>query len=1247
MAQAPPPTSLSLFRGHAPAGIGEGEAYRAKVGEQYIEADAPLDQRELLAAARSWFTLVAPSSDHRGTSHELVSWSLFNLAGYRFVVRLCSSREYKRYDPRDAYFAHGRAWTQDALTSVFDPGVFLGRPDHFEAPWPKYDRAIVIPDSWGSVPWLDEHEEPHVALLMAWLYQAMVQGIPLVIAAPLQEFTDQGTLARLVSLARLGLPLRLKQTCSLRLYSDTPRAHLDNDRVNLLALPDRQIDEVRRTHGHAIILNWAGEQLAGPGLGELYWAYADNVVSRIARLQQRAPQALLAFSKRIDMVLGHDLAPSHALIESLLTIYNLAFAVQREPSKDSTESLLRGYLVPHAGRGWGGLLPEHLLEQDDLEHVSDEALFEVLLGSTLPPATPEEALHTGERSETQLLRHLAESELRQRGSIEGGIPEARVEAWWSDNGANQIGHLAFLRSRGLVRPELVARLTQHLPMTVLFSNATAAEVFIDSLSEAPTTSEGATSALDQRLREDEGAREFMRSAPIGGSRPDKGNVLVAKLPTSCLNGRVASSYLLELARDLPDPTLLELAQELAKTWWHRVKMKGSYGPDTVEGWDDLVVVILDRLLRMGPMPSSLVNLFSKVEQRKEAQLPIDLVLHLRELGSRNGQPPTTRLGDERYLNVDSPELQRQIVRWALLHDWESLNAQDLCRPDGTLRLPSTWIAGALDEIVGAPALLTRLNATTLCMLWGLLREREQPVPAHLVRLVSGHFRQEPERITALLIDTGLWFSWARAAELEQVDRRRAALLWLACQAWLQPKPPPATSGAWREAMSELPPPPDGPGISAVDMAALLTRDGLPRWPWLNRLEQDQLSDLASRCIDLTAVWRLANAVKRSERFSGPVSATLPEQILGLSPIPVTSTLAFNAVRTKPQPDFTANQHALDLEWDELVAIIEHAGPRARLATERLAVALFVQLHRRSFQDTDRDTIERLNLWHEPNFLWQLRLSLSQSQNLDRWPQWVLESFDTHADRLTTPQSPPATDCALALLGRGYHRAARSLDPQAKPATHPPAPSKDYIAQCVLDLAHPDSPRDYDAWHWLANQAWTHSAFHGGAEPHPVSRLLQKVNATARGDDVLASKLGLHGRPLFLSALSQHQKAYSLLSTAGAGQSTLPAFDLLQALKGRATTGQVMWELLATQEALQWSNHGFWWKALVESLKQPRNMEGDRVFGVPVDAILLDLAEQIPSRLPRGYALPAWRALMQALRDTQRSHQANRQPSHYQ
>jgi len=415
------PISSSLFRGHAEKGVGEGTGYRIAQGEQYLAVEEELNDASLLSAVRPWMSFDADPADHRTLGERLEGWSCFCHAGRLFVVRLAAAGT---FDRRAAYFAHGRAWRLDELPAGCDPGLHLGQPAAFDAPWPDGAQG----ERWEPpAPQLNTRPvaaEPLVAArLLGHLFQAFAGGYPVLYAVPVAEFVSGGPMASLVAFSRAGLPADLRDRCRLRVYTRLPDLFLRHLEADLLALPLEAAGAALAVARSAVLLNRAGEVMAGPPLDSQAQRYAEAVVERALAL----PAALPLFATRYGRQFGVEGLSDMAGVRGVQIVYNLAFAL---PAKAAVREQMVARYLPEAARTLGPGLRWRRLVGEDWGQLPAVALRGLLLDG-LASSPGEQELW---------------SEVAVEVGRQGQVIDAEVAAWWVASDPGRLDRLLALLS---------------------------------------------------------------------------------------------------------------------------------------------------------------------------------------------------------------------------------------------------------------------------------------------------------------------------------------------------------------------------------------------------------------------------------------------------------------------------------------------------------------------------------------------------------------------------------------------------------------------------------------------------------------------------------------------------------------------------------------------------------------------------------------------------------------------------------
>lgn len=371
MIDATTPASLSVYRGQARTGKGEGPGKTILHGEQYLEVAPELYDNHFLDSIRPWMTLDSDPADHQRLNEQLESWSVFPVsADYLVVVRLVPAGS---YDRRAAYFAHGRAWKTSSLPPTVDPGMFLGRSESFDEPWRDETQSTETDEGSPSLvrPEQIAAETETAALFLGNLFQAMVENYPLIVAAPIADFVSGGPLHALISLTRAGLPSDLRRHCRVRVYSRSPDLFLGLG-ADLVVVPEDAAGSALMARPAATLLDRRGSKMAGKELDSRALDYATAVVERAIGI----PDGLTLFTTRVNDHFDNRL-PSAAETRAVQVIYNLAFAFAG-PAERRGE-LLRRYLPRAADKFGPGLSWNKLIAEGEWSEFPREALLDQLL----------------------------------------------------------------------------------------------------------------------------------------------------------------------------------------------------------------------------------------------------------------------------------------------------------------------------------------------------------------------------------------------------------------------------------------------------------------------------------------------------------------------------------------------------------------------------------------------------------------------------------------------------------------------------------------------------------------------------------------------------------------------------------------------------------------------------------------------------------------------------------------------------
>lgn len=478
------PRPCSIYRGQSKTGIGEGPGAPISHGEQYLDAECGLGEREaLLDAIRPWMTLDSDPADLRNLDQPLEAWSVLPTEELFFVVRLVSAGV---YDRRAAYFAHGRAWPIGSWPPGFDPGVLLGLAAAFEKPWrdrtPGEHSFSTVSEEDYKVRRLEDDDAPVVSRFLAHLFQAMEQGRRVLVAVPVREFAAGGSLPDLLSFARAALPRHLKARCAVRIYTQTPELYLRGS--NLVVIPESGATDAMRVDRNAVLLDHTGACHSRDSLEDGVSRYAEAVVDRT----KNAPAGLLYFSERFSSLYGPQgfgwQEPSDQ--QEIKVVYNLAFGLSA--SEEQRGALLEKFLIKTAQKSqlvWNRLIrdeewlafPDHSLAELLL---MNEADFPAYQGSLLQQADDLVRTWPADRQE----------------NIQEEIGR-RLDSWWDPRNKKKQLRLVELFGQGLVTVSVLDR--PGLPPSLLGQVARENVSVLKALADATSAGQKAPTWVEEFL----------------------------------------------------------------------------------------------------------------------------------------------------------------------------------------------------------------------------------------------------------------------------------------------------------------------------------------------------------------------------------------------------------------------------------------------------------------------------------------------------------------------------------------------------------------------------------------------------------------------------------------------------------------------------------------------------------------------------------------------------------------------------
>ena len=1130
------PNTLSIYRGQAKSGIGEGPSIPVAHGEQYLEgtAEAFCDD-DILRAIRPWLTLDSDSSDHQSLQDRLEGWSCFSAADWLFVVRLASAGI---YDRRAAYFSHARAWPLGECHDGFDPGVYLGcsavfdpNQAHQGGSDPELDK---LPPEAVVRRWLPPLQAKAAAAtaFLGHLLQAMEQGYPLLIAAPITAFTPGDDLLALVSFARAALPADLKSRCTIRVYTRQPERFALHLKADLILLPDDSAAAALAAQDQATLLDPQGRLLkTRHALEAAAQTYAQVAVAGTLN----APQGLLPFSSYLGKHRQRGLRIGEN-VPLLQLSYLLAMGLAGDEA-DRTEVFR--YIMRTQGPG----LPwEKLLDDDDWARFPQATLAEFVL-------SPADALRG--QGELELQAVVASVMDRQGLSL-----DAALQGWWQDRGQGKLGRLAELLSQAaglFANPAALAEKTVAIPLNE-WRQATPALHGLLKL-------ELDTDTLARRSAEPESLAELAK-APVNYA------VLAAATKAGQLGPEWAEQFIRQ-ARPEDAVTLHKMARDWLKS------------PADLARWQGLPLQLIDCLRRLRtPIPADLAARIAALGQALDLAKDLGPYLRLADLLAP-ADPDTGALGDNPLMQglwqnldrLDSREAQRLLVVSALDQNWQCLNPASLL----VLVTDAPW---ALWKAVLAEALLhtddlrDRLSAARLldCLREAGPRLDKAHIQQVYIRLTA-HWRREPDKTTAALIRSGAWLGWRRASDpgLSSKDTRQAALAWLACREWQEATAPEACLESWQQVIGDLQPALPGEDLQRIRQGK--DHQGAASWPWIARFQEEQLADMARLAKDLGTLAEFAEAVRLSCRYAGNPVDPIREAFVAFKEaraLDLPAGFSADALLWLMSPT-PPQAHPLDLETSlHLLAHAGHRHPQAFLARIRAALAAFDTQPQQALAALDQP-----NLWQERAFI-------------DPWAEWLGKQasadFLAYLDRYlsSTPKSLPfilsseRIAAAVRLRDRGYQTIADRLHPDqsfdSKPSLTHASPKSDVlpglagvVLQAILDMRGSDK-----LWGDIANGVFPEDG-------HPFIELVQY-------NDILGLFHKIRRDNTLQEAISKNP---GLLHASSATTPRLPVFELYVSVHGE---GNIATAITAFVRFVYNHHNSFqrdphWWQALIESIEK--------------------------------------------------------------
>ncbi len=423
--------SYSIYRGHAEQGIGEGPGRASSSSEQFLYAcDAIWRIQGFADAVRRWLAVDFKPIHRVDTGANLEAWSCLSTPQFTLIARgLVSGPPAGAGAP---YFAHGRVWTGGADSAEFDPAVYLGHRDSFDAA-ARRPLGHWEPRPAGPFTSLLRAERSAATRLLAQLYAARRNSPPraVVIAVAHPVFSAGGPLPQLIAFARSALPAELRRNLHVRIYTRNPELFLGELKAGLIVVPNQDAENAMRVCRNAMLLAADGHPLDPSDRATPQdETYARAVVGRVLEY----PDHLTRFTASYRPTLPE---------RGALIVYNLIVARADPPLLSD----LLEYLYGRAPDGDGDLPWCELIPPTAMQTVDGAVLARLALR---PAAT----------ADARALWQLVVAEMRRR-PVEIG---EELRAWWkpSDN-PSQPRILLELVSARVAALAVAASLMRQLP----------------------------------------------------------------------------------------------------------------------------------------------------------------------------------------------------------------------------------------------------------------------------------------------------------------------------------------------------------------------------------------------------------------------------------------------------------------------------------------------------------------------------------------------------------------------------------------------------------------------------------------------------------------------------------------------------------------------------------------------------------------------------------------------------------------
>lgn len=1112
--------SYSIYRGQSERGHGEGPDRPVNFGEQYLAYSPGFPwNNDFLGAIRPWMKMSAPSRLHQELAGGLTGWSLFEESGYLIVARISSVLKYSSYDNRPAYFAHGRAYRTQGLGGWMDPGLLLGDLVAFDDPWnpeawpesgqwpvsgePDLDGAGLDALSSRVQATLAEHRVVGISLL-GHLFHARMEGLPLVIAVPSQEFHANSRLPRLLSFARAALPTSLKATCTIRIYDeDDPRQWLTKHGVAVLVIDESNASKAIEARPDAFVLDRRGQVVRSgrTKLSSEVKRYSEKTVDLVTG----SPGGLLPFSRRIDFLLGKTggaLTP--AIVASQATAYYLAFS-SRKP--ETFRDLLQHYLLRKveevAPLPWNHLMPPRP-DAFDWEQIPDEDLSWLIFCEDFPLTAPDQPFDWQARAG---LRELAIVELAHRvWEHRSGRPDETVSRWWDSGEPSvaRLAHLIYLADRGVLSATAVAALAARFPLHTLASRPHLAyrALALEEPSGAAGQPErpiiagwGSDAAgLAHLLLSHPAPAEFQRLLVTASAEATLHPGWAAHVIDS--QGSRSWSLILLLIEDW-----MTVQRRIAERPSIRTRANQLPAPPGAPSWSAAWDAVLESSLKALAAPTSELPeaLVGPIERLAEILDPatdsLSCLLACRIL---------VRMKPDRATYVlqsfwgKTTELSASERRHLVEQAFATIDSAYLLFVDdpraGRFMVPEDVLRDVGPILAGQEDLLKHLAPGALMQLYH--HSREQGAPARLFQradaiLCDRRDRTSQREMLSALVDQDAYALWRRGTPeipgswpgtLTQDGRLLAdlAIAWLTHERWRDPQGGRPTIDAWNVAAADLAPRPgvtgdqdqDWPGFDETTVEQLVHPENSPgghsggaRWPIIQHHDWDQYQDLCGACSNLVALVVLMDhsgyarsSLTETER-AGLLDATL-NAATGL-PADVRQMIAPHhlAVISKEVVD-PRDEELRDGEEKAIALLFQQAGSREERVRE------YASRYMDSFLSQRMDVYTKpyaylgsfMEVWDSSRLGVMLR-SLADFPGPPDWKSWILGRIDDAQGTLRVSVSFPDDDSQRSSAYRraGYGNLAMLFRPSPASGAGTPA------------LAGPDSQSNVRSPVWLHSQ----------------------------------------------------------------------------------------------------------------------------------------------------------------------------------